>query len=99
MVELLAPLGEPGVRVTKTQVAYRRRVSFAWTWLPGTWLRNVDGIVVLSVALPYHDPSSRWKEVVHPTPRRWMHHLEVRGTGELDDEVRAWLAAAWDAAI
>ncbi len=98
MLELLAPLGDPGVRVTKAQVAYRRRVAFAWTWRPGTWLRRPAAEVALSIALPYRDPSPRWKQVVEPRPGRWMHHLEVRTLNDLDDEVAAWLGAAWDAA-
>jgi hypothetical protein len=98
VLELLAPLGEPEVRVTKSQVAYRHRVAFAWTWLPSAWLRHAEGVVVLSLALPYEDGSPRWKEVVHPARAKWMHHLELRDVVELDDEVATWLAAAWDAA-
>jgi hypothetical protein len=92
---MLAPLGEPEVRVARSQVAYRRRVAFAWTWLPSAWLRHAEGVVVLSIALPHEDRSPRWKEVAHPSPARWMHHLEVRDIAELDEEVGAWLAAAW----
>lgn len=54
--------------------------------------------MVLSLSLPYRDPSARWKEVAHPTPARWMHHLEVRDIAALDDEVAGWLRAAWKAA-
>jgi hypothetical protein len=50
--------------------------------------------VVLSIALGRHDPSPRWKEVVHPSPKQWMHHLEVRTVADLDDEVAAWLHEA-----
>jgi hypothetical protein len=42
--------------------------------------------------------SPRWKEVVHPAPRTWMHHLELRLPDEVDGEVRAWLVEAYDAA-
>ncbi len=54
--------------------------------------------MVLSLALPSEDRSPRWKEVVHPTRAKWMHHQEVRDVAELDDEVATWLTAAWDAA-
>ena len=94
----LQPRGEPTVRVTASQVAYRRRVAFAWTWFPSRWLRDAEGVVVLSVGLGRLDPSPRWKEVAHPTPARWMHHLEVRSAAALDDEVAGWLAEAWEAA-
>jgi hypothetical protein len=84
--------------VTRSQVAYRRRVAFAWTWLPARWLRRAEGVVVLSVALPFEAASPRWKQVAHPTTARWMHHLEVRDVATLDAEVATWLRAAWDAA-
>lgn len=95
---MVAPLGAPEVRVTRSQVAYRRRRAFAWTWLPGRWLRAPAADVVLSIALPRRDESPRWKEVVHPSGRWWMHHLEIRAEDDLDDEVAAWLAEAWSAA-
>lgn len=98
VLALLAPLGTPGIRVTKTQVAFRGRRAFAWIWLPGTWLRRPQAEVVLSVALPRRDASPRWKEVVRPSPRAWMHHLEIRDVADLDDEVAAWLKEAWEAA-
>jgi hypothetical protein len=53
---------------------------------------------VLSVALPREVADPRWKEVVHPSPGVWMHHLELHSPAEVDDEVRAWLAEAYDAA-
>jgi hypothetical protein len=95
VLEIVTALGAADVRVTRSQVAYHRRRAFAWTWLPGRWLRSPDAEVVLSVSLPRRDNSARWKEVVNPAPRRWMHHLEVRAAADLDDEVAAWLAEAW----
>jgi len=98
VLEIVAALGAADVRVTRSQVAYRRRRAFAWTWLPGRWLRRPGAEVVLSVSLPRRDDSARWKEVVNPAPGRWMHHLEIRAAADLDDEVAAWLAEAWTAA-
>jgi Domain of unknown function (DUF5655) len=98
VLALMAAVGPAGVRVTRSQVSYRRRRAFAWTWLPGRWLQSPGAEVVLSVSLPRRDGSPRWKEVVHPTGRWWMHHLEIRTPADLDAEVAAWLAEAWDAA-
>jgi Domain of unknown function (DUF5655) len=36
----------------------------------------------------------RVKQVVHPSPPRWMHHLEFRNLDDIDDEVAAWLREA-----
>ncbi len=78
------------VRVTKSQIAFARRKAFAWVWTPDRYLRGKTAPLVLSVALPRRDSSSRWKEVVQPAPGRWMHHLELREPSDVDDQVRAW---------
>jgi hypothetical protein len=86
------------MRVTKSQVAFRRRRGFAYLWLPGSWLARPAAEVVLSVALPRQDGSARFKEVVHPSPRVWMHHLELGSPEELDEEVIGWLREAFESA-
>ena len=91
---LLADVPDVEVRVTRSQVALRRRHGFAYVWLPGQYLRNPSAEVVLSVALGRELESARFAEVVRVSPRHWMHHLEVRGLDDLDDEVRAWLHEA-----
>jgi hypothetical protein len=84
------------MRATKSQIAFRRRRGFAYVWLPGRYLgRRSEGIVVLSIALGRPDGSTRWKEVTQVSPNHWMHHLEARDEGEIDDEVAAWLLEAW----
>jgi hypothetical protein len=88
-------LGPVEVRVTRSQVAFRRRRGFAYVWLPGRWLRNPSSEVVLSLALDHRIPSGRFKRVVRPSPRTWMHHLEVRDVSDVDDEVSGWLADAY----
>ncbi len=95
---LIESLGAVTIRVTKSQVAFSRRRAFAWAWTPDRYLRGDTAPLVLSLALPRRDESPRWKEVVEPRPGRWMHHLELRSTDELDDEMRARLSEAWDEA-
>ena len=96
--ELIADLGPAAVRVTKSQIAFARRRAFAWAWTPDRWLRGSVAPLVLSIALAEKDSSSRWKEVVQPSPGRWMHHLELWSSADIDDEVRAWLRQAADEA-
>ncbi len=86
--------GTSDLRVGRSQVAFRRRVGFAYAWIPGRYVRS-DVPLVLSVALRRHDASPRWKEVVEPRPGRFIHHLELREAAEVDDVVRAWIAEAW----
>ena len=82
------------VRVSTSQVALRLRRGFAYLWLPGQYLARPEAEVVLSIVLGRHDDSLRWKEVAHPSPKHWIHHLEVRDLADLDDEVVAWLREA-----
>jgi hypothetical protein len=86
--------GSSEIRVGRSQIAFRRRVGFAYAWVPGRYLRS-DVPLVLTVALRRHDASLRWKEVVEPRPGRFIHHLELREAAEVDDVVRARIAEAW----
>jgi hypothetical protein len=92
----LVPGAEP--RVTKSQIAFRARRAFAWLWRPRMYLGRRGAEIVLSVALPREDRSPRWKEVVHPSSRTWMHHLELASIEEVDAQVEAWLHEAASAA-
>lgn len=87
-------VGGAHVQVTRSQIAFRRRRGFAYLWRPEQYLRRPAAEVVLSVVLDRHDTSPRWKEVAHPSPAHWMHHLELRAPTEVDDEVLGWLREA-----
>jgi hypothetical protein len=99
-------VGPVELRVTKSQVAFRKvpmqvrghRVAFAWAWMPDVYLGPGHAPLVLTVALRRRDSSPRWKQVVEPVPGRFTHHLELYSADAIDDEVRAWLAEAWQAA-
>ena len=86
--------GDTEVRTTTSQLAFRRRRGFAYLWLPGRYLAQPAADVVLSVDLGRHDDSPRWKEVAHPAPGHWLHHLEIHALPEVDDEVAGWLREA-----
>lgn len=88
-------IGPVTVRVTKSQVAFRRKRTFAWAWIPAQYLRGKTAPLVLTVSLQSRDQSPRWKEIVEPRPGRFTHHLELYRTTEIDDEVRDWLRESW----
>ena len=91
--------GPAEMRISKSQIAFRRRRGFAWVWLPAMYLRRSNTApLVLSLALPCHDPSPRWKQIVEPARGRCMHHLELHSVNDLDQEVKDWLQSAWSAA-
>jgi hypothetical protein len=81
--------------VTKSQIAFRRRVAFAWAWVPARYLRGQVAPLVLTIALRHLDASPRWKEIVEPAPGRFTHHLELHAIADIDAEVRGWLRDAW----
>ena len=91
---IVASIGPASIRTTKSQVAFRRRRGFAYRWPPLFGERGVE--VVLSIALGRHDTSPRFKQVAHPAPRIWMHHMEIRDLSQQDDEVTAWLRETFE---
>jgi hypothetical protein len=95
VADVVAAVGEAEVRVTKSQIAFRRRKGFAYLWRPGQYVKS-EVPAVLSIALPRQLASDRFKEVAHPSAGVWMHHLELSDPAEIDDEVRAWLTQAYE---
>ena len=91
-------IGPAELRVTKSQIAFRRRVAFAWAWLPARYLRGWVAPLVLTLSFRQRDASPRWKEIVEPAPGRFTHHLELYAVTDIDDEVRDWLRGAWGVA-
>jgi hypothetical protein len=88
-------IGVSDVRVTKSQVAFRRGRGFAYVWRPGQYV-NSEVPAVLSIALPREISSDRIKSVAHPSSKVWMHHIELSKVSQIDDEVCAWLAEAYE---
>lgn len=91
-------LGPVEIRVTKSQVAFRRSKAFAWAWVPDMYLRGGHAPLVLTLSFARRDNSPRWKEIVEPAPGRFTHHLELHSESEIDDEVQFWLREAREAA-
>lgn len=98
ITDMLQDQGPIEVRVSKSQVAFRRSRGFAYLWLPGMYLKAPGSEVVLSIALRRRIDSQRWKQVVEPHPGWWMHHLEIHDVTDVDDEVDGWLVEAATAA-
>jgi hypothetical protein len=99
LCEAVAVFASTEMRVTKSQVAFYRRKAFAWAWIPGKYLHGRVAPLVLTLSLPFKDPSPRWKEIMEPRPGRFTHHLELHSTSEIDDEVYEWVRRAWIEAV
>jgi hypothetical protein len=95
--DAVTAIGDVTVRVTKSQVAFRRRKGFAYVWRPGQYVKS-DVPAVLSIGLPREVASGRFKEVAHPSAKVWMHHLELSDAAQIDEEVRGWLTEAYQSA-
>lgn len=93
--DAVAAFAPAELRVTKSQIAFRHQKPFAWAWRPDQYLGGKHAPLVLTLAFRHRDPSPRWKEIVEPAPGHFTHHLELRSAAEVDDEVQAWLRAAW----
>ena len=87
-------IADAQVRVSKSQIAFSRRRGFAYVWRPSQYIHS-DVPAVLSIALGEQLLSSRFKEVVQPSLRIWMHHLELHEPTQVDDEVKGWLRQAY----
>ena len=91
-------VGEAEMRVSKSQVAFRRKRTFAAVWMPEQYLHRKAAPLVITFSFPHRDPSPRWKEIVEPAPGRFTHHLELWAVEDVDEEVVGWLRQAWAAA-
>lgn len=89
-------LGPADMRVSKSQVSFRRRRPFAAVWIPEQYLKRKVAPLVLTVYFRRRDRSPRWKQVVEPARGRFTHHLELYAAEEVDDDVRAWLREGWE---
>lgn len=91
-------VGLAGLQISKSLAAFKRHVIFLRAWIPGQYLHGKTAPLVLTFSFPSRDSSPRRKEIVEPAPGRFIHHLEMYSTGDVDNQVRAWIQAAWDAA-
>ncbi len=94
----IATFGRATVRVSKSQVAFRRRKNVAVVWMPVRYLQNPPAPLVLTLSFPHRDESHRWKEITQVTSTRFTHHLELHSVKDIDTQVKGWLHAAWEAA-
>lgn len=94
ILAVVEAFGPCELRVSKSQVAFRRRHGFAYVWMPGQYLQHPKAEIVVTIALGRPVPSKRFRQVAHSAPTQWMHHLEVHDVGDIDAEVVGWLLEA-----
>jgi predicted transport protein len=94
----ISRFGRASIRVSKSQIAFRRRKNVAVVWMPRMYLENQGAPLVLTLSFEWKDDSPRWKEVTQVSPGRFTHHLELHRLKDIDPQVKDWLHAAWEAA-
>ena len=94
----ISAIGEISIRVSKSQIAFKRRRNVATVWVPGQYLKGDVAPLVLTLSFPKQYPSDRWKEITQISPVRFTHHLELYKASDIDAQVKGWFRAAWDAA-
>jgi hypothetical protein len=82
-------IGPVEVVPEKTRIALAARMSFAALTVRRRW---VDGHVVLARRLQ----SPRFTRIETFSPRNHLHAFRLRTPDEVDDELAAWLAEAYD---
>lgn len=73
--QVVAAIGPSEIRVTRSQVAFRRRKASAWARIPTRYLRGEVAPLVLMIGRLRPDTSLRLKEVVKVGLGRFAHHL------------------------
>jgi hypothetical protein len=97
--QMIDSIGPAQMRVTRSQIVYRRRKAFAWLWTPARYLKRNAAPLVLTLGFRHRDTSPRWKEIVEPKPGYFTHHLGLYSIKDVDDQVLGWLQSAWQDAV
>jgi len=95
LVRGIHEVGVYELRITKSQIAFRRRKNFAWIWIPGRYLGTNRTPLVISLSFTRRDGSTRWKEIAEPVPGKFIHHLELYSNEDIDDELIQWYMESW----
>lgn len=98
LAQEISRFGKVRVRVSRSQIAFRRRKNVAVVWMPGKYLKGPVAPLVLTLSFTERNSSPRLKQVIQTSTNRFTHHLELYRVEDIDAEVRAWLHSAWEAA-
>lgn len=77
-----------GIKVSKTQIAFRNKYVFAVVSLPMRRIGNLPKeYMLITFGLPYKAESRRILQTVEAYPGRWTHHIAVTRPEEIDEEL------------
>lgn len=86
------------VKVSRTQISFYNRRMFAMASLPRWHSRGFPKgeYLLVSFGLGERSPSPRVSLATEPYPGRWTHHVLLKRPEDVDAQVMAWLAEAYD---
>jgi len=93
--EMIRSLGPVEMRVQQSQIAFLRKLPFAYITMPLKQQQGKVSPLILSVSLRHQDPSSRWKKIVQLPTKLFTHYVELYSPNEVDAQVCEWLQEAW----
>ena len=89
---ILAAHPQVTVKVQKTQITFSDPRGYLFASRPR---RRGGGLMVtFGLSVPLESP--RLFAVANPAPGRYTHHVQVRDSSELDDELMRWIAWSHD---
>lgn len=84
------------IKVAKTQISFYNRHMFAMVSTPKKRKKDwPNEFVMISFGLPHPLDNPRVLASVEAYPGRWTHHIALTDGTELDDELLAWIDAAY----
>ena len=96
--KMAAQFPDSKIKVQKTQITFSHRHIYACV----SFLRVKkkaelpDGYFVLTIGLPYPLESERAAAKSEPYPGRWTTHIVISEMSDLDEELFAWVAQAYE---
>ena len=93
---ILTEIPDVKVKAARTQISFSNKRGFAFVSFnpcrrakerPAVWM-------TVSFGLGYRKEAERVDVATEPYPVRWTHHVMVRSTSEIDEELLGWLKEA-----
>lgn len=92
----IAALGPSEYQVSKSQIAWKNPLNFAFLSRPTrTGPDWPEGCLLLTFGLGYRKEHPRIFQAVEPYPNRWTHHVILTAPGEVDETIRTFLTESY----
>lgn len=95
--EFINSLGQVKIKTTKSQISFAGKRQFAWVWLPMEWdKKRTPHSIILSFSLQERINNPQIVQVIESYPGKWMHHVVIQNTSDINELVRKWLTEAYN---